>query len=154
MSTDEQILLTIDSAFGDVPRPEHFCDPTHCPECAEHDALLTSRDRSTLQISDVGNEAWDPMCFSSPQGFAYYFPSLARLALAPPTYNFVWYCDQLLSHLFSGAEHNTFLSYCSSEQRSTVAALIAHFISTRTSLPERMSNDDDLARAHTIWSMV
>jgi len=41
----------------------------------------------TLRIEDVGNPAWDPnLLYHTSEGFAYYFPALARLALAEPDY--------------------------------------------------------------------
>jgi len=152
MPTDTDILALIDAAFGSAEKPEHFCDPTHCEECAEHDELLCTRDRATLRVEDVGNPGWDPICFSSPQGIAYYMPSLARLALDPPTHGFGWYGDQLLFHLYSGAEYNSFLTHCSPTQRVAVAALLSHFVESRTSLAERMTDVEELLRAHTIWS--
>lgn len=77
MKNDAAILAVIDAEFGAVPRPEHFTDFTHCCECAEHDEALRSRDRASLRIEDVGNPGWDPLCFCSAEGIAYFFPALA-----------------------------------------------------------------------------
>jgi hypothetical protein len=44
MATDQEIIDAVRLAFAAAPRPEHFTDLTHCCECAEHDALLASRD--------------------------------------------------------------------------------------------------------------
>src|SRR5262245_43226978 len=103
MPTDAQILTAIDAAFGAWPRPQHFTDYRHCCECAEHDELLRSRDRSTLLQADVGNAGWDPICFCSAEGIAYYFPALARFALAEPVPELDWYGWQLIFHLYYGA---------------------------------------------------
>ena len=90
MSSDAQVLETIQQAFASSPRPRHFTNYTHCSECAEHDEVLRSRDVQTLRIEDVGNPGWDPICFISPEGFAYYVPALARLALAQPVEPHGW----------------------------------------------------------------
>jgi hypothetical protein len=84
MDAEAQLSAQIDAAFGGVERPVHFTTYTHRCECAEHDELLRARDRDTLSIADVGNPGWDPICLTSPQGIAYYFPALARLPLPRP----------------------------------------------------------------------
>jgi len=154
MASDQEILEAIDAAFCRVSKPFQFLDPTHCEECAEYNAILCERDRETLRIEDVGNPGWDPICGSSPHGIAYYMPALARLALSPATYEWGWYGDQLMFHLYSGARYNSFFTYCSPDQRSAVAGLISHFICTRTSDPLRTTADEELIRAHEIWSEV
>ena len=90
MSTDASILASIDTEFGNLLRPEHFTNHAHCCECAEHDELLRSRDRDTLRVEDVCNPGWDPLCFCSPEGLAYFFPSLARFALAEAESRCAW----------------------------------------------------------------
>lgn len=150
MPTDAQILVAIDAAFGACPRPEHFTDYRHCCECAEHDELLCSRDRSTLRHADVGNAAWDPICFCSPQGIAYYLPALVRFALDEPGEQLDWYGWQLVFHLYQGAASNAFLNHCDSGQRQAVAALLQHLVETRAELLEMEA--DDVLRAHEIWS--
>jgi hypothetical protein len=60
---------------------------------------LRNRDRDTLAVADVGNPGWDPICFITGEGFNYYFPTLARLALADPADEHGWYFEQLLFHL-------------------------------------------------------
>ncbi len=96
---DAEALRAIEEAFRGSPRPEHFTDYRHCCECAEHDELLRSRDLDTLGIADVGNPGWDPICYITDEGFRYYLPALARLALAAPLEAGGWYMPQLLFHL-------------------------------------------------------
>jgi hypothetical protein len=52
---DAQVIEEVQAAFAKYERPAHFTDYTHCPECAEHDELLLSRDNDTLRIEHVGN---------------------------------------------------------------------------------------------------
>jgi hypothetical protein len=60
MATDHEIINTVRHAFAAESRPEHFTDHTHGCECAEHDALLVSRDLDSLRVEDVNNAGWDP----------------------------------------------------------------------------------------------
>lgn len=150
MKTDADILAGIDAAFGACARPAHFTNHMHCEECAEHDALLCSRDRATLAIADVGNPGWDPMCFCSPEGKAYYLPALARLALAEPDAQYGWYGGQLVFHLWSGGEYNPFYAYCNAEQRRAIVALLAHFVESRAALAEY--DADEIFQAVELWS--
>ena len=152
MSTDAEVLAQIDAAFGSVPKPEHFTDHTHCEECAEHDETLRSHDRESLEVRHVGNPGWDPLAFSSPQGIAYYIPTLARFALSPPTYDFGWYGDQLLFHLFYNGAENELLKFCSSEQRRAVAGLLAHFIQTGAFEHERLTSDEEVQHTYELWA--
>jgi hypothetical protein len=149
---ETEVLKAIDAAFGSVERPEHFADHRHCCECFEHDALLLSRDRDTLTHDDVGNPGWDPICFASAQGFAYYLPSLARLALRPPDKERGWYGDQLHFHLYSGFRDNKLYAWVNDAQRQAVAAFLAHLIETRADLIQDYSMDDVFLRCHELWS--
>lgn len=151
MSRDAAILAEIDTAFGDAERPEHFTDHAHCDECAEHDALLRARDRDSLRQEDVGNPGWDPICFCSASGIAYYFPALARLALAEPTPTRGWYADQLLFHLYYGFTENRFFQYCSVAQRLVVSRLIGHMIESRAAVIDSYAAADEFLRCHELW---
>jgi hypothetical protein len=91
MATDQAIIDAIRQAFAAETRPEHFTDDTHCCECAEHDALLASRDLDSLRVEDVNNAGWDPICFVTAASFRYYLPALVRLALDSATAE-DWYC--------------------------------------------------------------
>jgi hypothetical protein len=136
MPTDANVLASVVAAFGDCPRPEHFTDFSHCEECADHDELLQSRDRSTLSIADVGNPGWDPVGFCTPQGMAYYMPALARLSLDEPTDEFGWYGSLLVFHLGPAGNQRQFYEYCSLQQRASIALLLGHFIESRGSLSD------------------
>ncbi|WP_333858557.1 hypothetical protein [Denitromonas sp.] len=150
---DAATLSEIDLAFGHIEKPEHFTDVTHCEECAEHDELLRTRNRETLSASDVENPGWDPFCFSSANGLAYYFPTLARLALSKTDANPCgWYADQLLFHLYSGFTENAFFQFCSVVQRQAVAHFIAHMIETRPAHIDRNGSTDEFFRCHSLWS--
>jgi len=149
---DTPLLERIDAAFAGVDRPEHFTDHRHCSECAEHDETLRSHDRHSLGQRHVGNPSWDPLCFCSAQGQAYYLPALARFALAPPDPQYGWYGEQLLFHLTSGGERNALYLHCTPDQRAAIAALLAHLVESRAALVDAHRAQDDLLRAWELWS--
>ena len=133
MKTDDQILAEIDLAFGDCGKPDHFTDFKHCEECADHDELLRSRDRSSLKIGDVGNPGWDPILFCLPEGISYFMPALTRIALEKPTEEFGWYGGLLVLHLSPQDWPSPFYQYCTPVQRKAVAALLNYFMQSRSS---------------------
>lgn len=152
MQGDDAILQVIHEAFAGCRRPEHFTNYTHCEECAEHDAVLRSREISTLRIADVGNPGWDPICFTTDEGFAYYFPALARLALAEPDHEHGWYGSVLLFHLIGDGRQNRRFIACTPEQRSAIVHFLQHLIGTRGALADEHCCTDDLLEALQIWS--
>lgn len=151
MSTDNAIIQVIDNAFGDVKKPQHFTSFTHCEECADHDETLRNNTRETISLEELGNPGWDPLCFSSGEGIAYYMPSLARLALQPETSESDWYGDQLVFHLEYGGSENKLLTICNSEQRKAILALLKHIIETRTESISNYAGEDDFLRAYELW---
>ena len=151
MPSDEQILREIDAAFGEIERPEHFANFQHCRECADHDRLLLSRDRESLTVDDVGNPGWDPLCFTSAQGMAYYMPALARLALCPPEKEYEWYGPQLIFHLGADKRGNALYNYASPAQRAAVASLIGHIIESRAHLIQDYRIDDAYLQCYELW---
>ena len=78
-----QYSTDIDQEFGMAPRPEHFTKFDHCDECAKHDRTLRSRTVKTITRADLGTLGWDPINFTTDEGWAYYFPALARFAVMP-----------------------------------------------------------------------
>lgn len=150
MATDSEILNLVRLAFADCPRPEHFTNYRHCDECYEHDELLRSRDLDSLRIEDVGNPGWDPICFITTEGFGYYFPALARLALETSFED--WYVPQLLFHLTHDGPRNRRWEGCTNPQRAAIAGLLRHVIETRAEWADgHYQCADDLFRTLEIW---
>lgn len=89
-------LCAIKTAFVDAKKPEHFTDFTHCCECMEHDDTLRSHSRESISLHELGNPGWDPICFINLEGFTYYFPALAELAMGQGD---AYYLDQFVFHL-------------------------------------------------------
>ena len=94
-----QVLEAIDRAFGAASRPKHFLtNPDHCCECQEHEETLQGVTPATISLKEVGSPAWDPLCGTTPEGFQYFMPGLARLAFGKGD---DYYLDSLLFHLES-----------------------------------------------------
>lgn len=89
-------LEAIYQAFRSAQRPEHFTNYKHCCECAEHDETLRSHDIDNIGLEELGHPGWDPICFITIEGYLYYMPALARLALGTGE---KYYLDQFLFHL-------------------------------------------------------
>jgi hypothetical protein len=152
MPNDAEILEQVRAAFARCERPEHFTNYTHCPECAEHDALLLSRDVDTLRVEDVGNPAWDPLCYVAPAGFGFFFPALARLALDEPSPTHGWYPEQLLFHLTYEGNGNRHLLDFAPDQRRAVVVLLRHIAETRHELLDEWLCGAELEHALDLWS--
>lgn len=152
MHSDATLIATVEEAYADVPRPEHFTNHQHCEECAEHDQTLLSCDRGTLSLEHVGNPGWDPLCFCTPQGKAYYMPSLVKLALAKKADSCAPYWQQLLFHLEGDGSGNSLISYCSLPQRQAVAAFLRHLVDTRAAEVELHNSTDELLRVYEYWA--
>jgi hypothetical protein len=141
VATDLEILSVVKEAFGRCKRPVHFTNWTHCCECGQHDETLRSKSVETIGLRELGNPGWDPLCFISPEGFKYYLPALARLALSSS--ETAWYGKQLLFHLnYQGAENRHFLA-CSEEQKRAVETLLVHIAETRSELVDKWLAIDD-----------
>lgn len=152
MTSDADILQTVQQAFAGCRRPEHFTDYTHCEECAEHDELLRSRNIQTLRIEDVGNPGWDAISFATSEGFTYYFPALARLALAEPDDAHGWYGSVLLSHLVGDGRRNRRFLACTPEQQRAVVQFLQHLVERSAAVADKHCSTDDLFEAIAIWS--
>lgn len=149
--TDREMISELGAAFAACERPEHFTDFAHCCECAEHDALLRSRDLHSLAIEDVGNPGWDPLCFTSAEGLLCYLPALGRLALDEATEDVDWYVPQLLFHLTYERGKNRILRAVTPAQRRAVVRLLRHIVATRGELCEQWSCREDLLAAIELW---
>ena len=125
--------------------------PSNDFECMDHDQLLHSRTPDTLTIDDVGNSCYDPLSECLPEGMAYFFPALARLALNDRRES-RWFPFQLSLHVISDGIENDFLKYCSASQRS---AVVAWFCPINESRAEREVEDywyEEISECIRIWS--
>lgn len=154
--TDEQVLGIVDAAFSKVPRPEHFTNHKHCPECAEHDELMRSRTPETLKASDVENPGWNPICFLTPEGFAYYFPALARIALSDEGVGFL--TDLVPFHLGDAMlagdklQSHSWLKALNQPQKAAIREYVLHVAATRQATMKRFGVESkELEKAIGFW---
>ncbi len=150
--SDDGVLAMFETEFRAVPRPAHFTDYTHCDECREHDELLRARDRSTLAIEDVGSQAWNPITMATPEGFAYFLPTLARLALEDVPAGHDWYGYIILFELRWNGPRNKRWLQCTGKQRKAVASLLEHLYRTRAGSIAQYNCEYELLEALEIWS--
>lgn len=151
-ASDEALLRDVAKAFSGIEKPEHFTNFTHCVECREHDDTLRARTIATLQRKDLGSAGWDPICFCSAEGIAYFFPALVRFALLPSIWrDNHWYGDQLLWHLSYAGPANEFLLWCSPTQRNAVYAFLQHMANTRCEALSSYGTDKELQDALSVW---
>ena len=151
MKRDEAILAEINKAFGNVARPELFTVADGDPETMDHEALLSSKDRETLTLEDVNRPGYNPMTECLPPGFAYYFPTLARLALLHPADPLYGYASVLLDKLRFYEHGNDFYSYCNTEERAAVISFLRHILNTRPSIVSASLDPEDFVHCFTSW---
>jgi|SRR5215208_3359279 len=151
MTTDQEIIDVVMKAFAFEPRSQHFTNYLHCDECAEHNDLLSSRDLQGLRLEDVNNAGWDPIWIITDEGFRYYLPSLARLALESSA-SIGWYLSQLLFHLIGDGPQNRRVCCCSTPQKRVITAVLWHVVETRPELIGDYEIEEELQRAIEIWS--
>lgn len=152
MQSDEAVLQSIRDAFCDYSKPEHFTNYAHCDECQEHDDTLRAQDVDTLARDHVGHGGWDPLCFTSPEGFAYLFPALCRIALQEETEGSDWYGPQLLFHLTYNGQQNRLLARFSRRQKDAIVTLLRHIDRTRCDQIANYACEADLYTAIKLWS--
>lgn len=151
MATDQEIIDEVREAFRAEPRPQHFTNYSHCCECAAHNDLLASRDVSSLRLEDVNNAGWDPICFTTSEGFRYYLPALVRLAMDSTTSR-EWYLPQLLFHLIEDGPQNRRVECCTKQQQGEIVRFLRHTVETRIEMIVECGIEEEVQRAIEIWT--
>ena len=136
-----------------MPKPEHFTNYRHCCECAEHDATLLACDVDSINLQQLGNPGWDPLCFASPEGFLYYVPALIRITLDTMDKPQDRYLDQLLFHLTRDGNDHDLVRACNREQRAFVAEFLAYLIEEYSAALDGCTYSDDMLKAYDIWNV-
>jgi hypothetical protein len=148
-NTAKQLLATAQHLFGNATRPQHFTNHTHCCECAEHDETLNAHTPQTIGHDELGNMAWDPICFATEEAFLYYFPALVRLTLQG--HGETYYFDQFLFHvILDGPRNKRWISF-DLEQRLFVVKVLEYMLENRTEAINRNFDMVRLQEARLIW---
>jgi hypothetical protein len=96
-----------------MPKPKHFTNYYHCCECAEHDDMLLAYDVASIDVQQLGNPGWDPLCFASVTGLLYYLPALVWLTLDTIHKPQERYLDQMLFYLMRDGKDHDLVRACS-----------------------------------------
>jgi hypothetical protein len=147
--TDNELYLLVNQAFAVASRPEHFANYTHCPECKEHDDLWRSRNLDTLEVGDINNPGWQPVCFLTPEGWLYYFPAFVRLTLENPQDSFL---EQFLFFLPRVTDED--FSLFNYEQKTVVLTFLRHVRDNHKDLVEYEGLEGELQNAIVAWEKV
>ncbi len=135
-----------------VKKPEHFTNFNHCEECADHDKILINSDFDTINLHQLGNPGWDPICFCSTEGKKYYMPAFIRLSLE--TINNDCYLAQFLFHLENDGSENKLVLSCNNEQRQFIVEFLEYIIEQYAESVDINMCSDDILRVREVWSMV
>lgn len=136
----DRILVAIDKAFR-CSRPTRFVrNPERCEECAEHETVMQAATPGTLSRKQIGNPAWDPVCYLADEAYCYFMPGFARLSLGVGE---EYYLDQFLFHLESGR-----IDSLNAEQRRALSTLMDHLYETMAG--EIEGNSDDKVVGHVM----
>ncbi len=131
-------------------KPQHFTNYKHCEECQEHDETLINSSIDTISLEELGNPAWEPICFCHNEGKKYYIPAFIRLSLASIDDEF--YLGQFLFHLESNGKRNDLFLACNSQQRQFIAKFIAYMIDNFAEQIEKNHYTDRILTVYDIWS--
>ncbi|MCW8886526.1 MAG: hypothetical protein OQK12_14960 [Motiliproteus sp.] len=147
-----EILSQAERLIGDVERPEHFTNHTHCCECQEHDETLLNYTPQTITRAALGGMGWDPITFATDIGFRYYLPGLVRIVLTETGDDS--YYEQFLWHMLGDGEHYKRREICSVEERLLVARVLDHLLNNFSQEMDEECLSDDLLAAIEKWALM
>ena len=150
MTTNAQTLIAeAFDTFATVSRPAHFTDFEHCEECKEHDDTLRAYNPSSITRQALGTMGWDPITFTSDEGFRYYLPGLIRVVLTESGDNS--YVEQFLWHMTGSSEYQR-VGLFSKEEKVVVARVLEFLLEHRTSELQQECLDDEILTAIEHWT--
>lgn len=135
------------------PKPAHVTNYRHCCECAEHDETLLAYDIDSIDVVQLRNPGWDPLCFVSPDGFLYSLPALIRMMFDTMGTPRERYLDQCLFHLMRDGHDHDLVRAGSPEQRAFMAEFLAHLIEQHSvEMEAGIFPAEAMLKAYEIWS--
>jgi hypothetical protein len=144
------LVETAKLVFGDVARPAHFTNHTHCCECAEHDATFQAYTPDSISLNELGNPGWDPMCFATDEAFKFFFPAMVRLALEGT--GDTYYLNQFLFHIIEDGPRNRRWETFSKNQRRFVVQVLEALLEQRAAEIDNNLDADGILTTIEIWS--
>lgn len=145
----EEIKLYVEKVFSGNAIPENFTNRDHCDECAEHDETLRSCTPKSIDLEQLGNPGWDPICFVLPDAFKYYFPAMVRLALDSEKNNS--YLEQFLFHVTYDGEDSRFFKHFSKDEREATLEVLKHIESQMGDIIDALNLENELKEAIELW---
>lgn len=145
----EQIKENIERVFSYNAAPENYTNHAHCAECAEHDETLRSYTPKSISLEQLGNPAWDPICFVLAPAFKYYFPALVRLALDSEETD--CYLEQFLFHLTYQGQESRFFKHFSKAEREATLSVLRYIELNMGELIEQWNLAHELKEAIELW---
>ncbi len=150
MLSAEEIIARALAVAGRLPRPAHFTNHTHCCECQDHDDELQPYTPADIPREALGTGGWDPITFTTLEGFRYFLPGLVRVVLTETGDRD--YYDQFLWHVGMDQRWQERRDACTSEEREIVLAALEWLLEHRSQAFEDAMLADELLDALEKWS--
>jgi len=147
--TKDEIIAEAVKLFSDVARPEHFTNHEHCPECKDHDEELLAFNPSSITREALGTMGWDPITFTTDQGFRYYLPGLIRVVLTETGDDS--YYEQFLWHVIGSGDYER-IKACTTAEKEVVGKVLQFLLESRTEELEQECLGDDILIAIEKWT--
>ena len=148
MNKDE-IISKAFTVFGNAERPEHFTNHTHCCECQEHDEVLRAAAPETIDRESLGSMGWDPITFTTDEGFKYYLPGLIRTVLCAHDENS--YYEQFLWHVGDAVQAGYRKLVLSPEEREVIVNTLNYLLDYRAGEIQQECLEQNLLDALELW---
>ena len=145
----QELIAEAFSVFGDVGRPAHFTNHEHCEECREHDDTLLAHDPASITRQALGTMGWDPITFTTDEGFRYYLPGLIRVVLTETGNES--YIEQFLWHMTGSGDYQRVRCF-SKDEKSVVASVLHFLLEHRTAELQQECLDDEILAAIETWT--
>lgn len=147
--TEADIIAAAERVFAAVERPAQFTDREHCCECREHDDVLLAHDPQTITREALGGMGWDPITFTTDEGFRYYLPGLIRILLSGTGADS--YYEQFLWHAVGGGDYDRSRA-CAPAEKAVVLSALGFLLEHRAAEIDAECLGDELLAAIEKWS--
>ncbi len=147
---NENFYLKSIKLFNCQKRPEIFLEnPKHCSECVEHEETLQKYTYENIPIDELDNPGWNPICYISTTGFAYYIPAFIRLILEQTKDSEC--LGQFLFHINYNDSKNKFLNYFSFEQKRFLISFLSYLLENSPKYGIDKIDEEYLIKAINLW---
>ena len=131
-------------------RPEHFTNYNHCCECKEHDEELLAHTPQTITREALGTMGWDPITFTTDEGFRHYLPGMIRVVLTETGDQS--YYEQFLWHVLGDRLEYKRMDICTEQEREVICDTLNYLLHNKTEEIEIECLTEDLLNAIELLS--